>query len=186
MPEKKAQDYLCSRIRIWYAAWVERLSEDQGLQAMVKVSEGFSYKEQRVQPYKLKQGGHRSWFTLAEALQTDEIERRRIQFYKEVSTQWMTAQGVNVLDMCELNEACLPARENRENGRTKILSYFKKNISVPRPCFPKAPSGFEWGSGKRSARFERKPATTRAATLFTNKRRPVCMKYVNRNVLSEF
>ena len=135
---------------------MERLSADKGFQAMVKVSECFSYKNQTVERYKVAQGGQRPWHTLAEALQGDEIERRRIQFYKEVSTQWMTAQGVNVLDMCELNEACLPARENRENGRTKILSYFKKNISVPRPCFPKAPSGFEWGSGKRSAHFERK------------------------------
>ena len=122
---------------------------------MVQVIEGFSYKNNRVQPYKLAIGGYLPWFTLPEALQGDEIERRRIQFYKGVSTQWMTAPGVNVLNMCELNEACFPVRENQENGRSKILSYFKNNISIPRPCFPTAPSGFQWGSGRQSARSDR-------------------------------
>ena len=36
------------------------------------------------------------------------------------------------------------------------MSYFKNNISIPRPCIPTAPSWFQWGSGRQSARSDRK------------------------------
>ena len=143
-----AYEHLCSRLRLWKNNWINRLTAEHGLQAMVKVSDGFKYKDGKVQPYRAAQGGHRPWFTLADALQGDSIERRRIQFYKRIATEWMAGQGVNVLAKCRLNEGCFPERINQENGRSVISAYTIDGIRVQRPCFPSPPEGFQWGSGK--------------------------------------
>ena len=149
--EKKAQAHLCERLRAWYRAWADRLTLPIGCKAMTKVSEGFSYKTGIVKPFQTS-NGPREWQTLAEALQGSPIERSRIQFYKTVAKVWMTSQGVDVLKLCTLNEACFPDRTPEENGRSVIRSYTLDGVPCPRTPFPQPPTGFEWGSGRKTKR----------------------------------
>ena len=144
--EALAHTHMCERLRTWYTDWRDRLHVERGFKSMVRVSHGFSEESGSVKPWKNRP----SWPTLAEALQGGDLERRRIQFYKKVATQWMTAKGVNVMSMCSLNEGCFPLRSKDDSGRSSIHSYNMNGVTCPRPMFPVPPAGFQWGSGKQN------------------------------------
>lgn len=150
-----ALTHLCERLKLWYEGWSQRLTRETGLTAMVKVSEGFSYKAGRVIPWK---GREHMWCTLAQILQGDKNERLRIQFYHEVATHWFTEAGVNVLAMCRLGEPCFPLRDRGHGGRQPILQYTVDSVIYNRPAFPQKPADFHWACGKQEVRGQTQSA----------------------------
>ena len=111
------------------------------LRSMVKVNEDFKLRYNDVVP---KKGREQQWRSLQHLLQGDQTLSLRIQYYKQIATQWMTARGVNVLAMCVLDKPLLPTRSTDPKApcRHPIQGYLVEARQVKRPTFPEPPLGF--------------------------------------------
>ena len=88
--ECDAFDHLMAMLRKWNESYYARLTLEAGHAAMLRVSEGFKLYNGRIEPYANRKD---AWRSLAAVLQGDEHDRKRIQFYKGVATDWMPSKG---------------------------------------------------------------------------------------------
>ena len=141
-------DDLLLRLRGSIQAWHDRLDVAAGLRAMCTVSEGFSYTDRGIVPWRNRQN---LWADLAGVLQQDAATRTRILHYRRVATDWFGSALVDVLSMADASQLCRPLREQSSTApflHGRIVGYTVDSQCQSRPPCPQPPPGFEWGAGK--------------------------------------
>ena len=94
--------------------WLSRLKMASGVKAMCEVSENFRLTEDGP----VLKGGRPTarWKSLAEVLQQDDETRRRILFYREIATQWMEHDSIDVLRNAQPGIPLFPRRASAKRG----------------------------------------------------------------------
>jgi hypothetical protein len=111
---------------------------------MCRVSEGFSYVGEVIQPWKNRMT---IWTDLAGLLQVDASVRRRILYYRSISTEWMLRPSVDALHGAQLGIPRFPVR-----SEGCIVGYADGQDFSRRGDFPAPPDGFTWQTCKRPPR----------------------------------
>ena len=100
---------------------------------MTHVNEGFKVRGSDIMPFT---GREKEWLSLSGVLQGDRNTRLRIQFYKKVATEWMDAEGVNVLRMCTHDKTLFATTRERRHSRKKFwlhgARYLDAQTRIPR------------------------------------------------------
>ena len=93
-------------------------------------------------------GEEREWKTLAQILQGDAADRRKILYFRDVAVGWMEAPDVDVLSRARVDEPCFSTRS-------------AEGFIIGRRECPREPKDFQWETvvlGKvKSKRFEQPP-----------------------------
>ena len=107
-------DALVQSCRERFAEWLTRLTAAPGVKAMCEVSENFRH---TVEGPALKGGRPTArWRSLGEVLQQDDETRRRILFYREIATQWMEHESIDVLRNAQPGIPLFPRRASAKRG----------------------------------------------------------------------
>ena len=125
-----ARNHVKAIIKIYYIDWHKRLTAKNAVQAMLAVCARFKKNSagDGIEPWA---NAVEDWKTLAEILQGDAANRRRILYFRDVAVGWMEATDVDVLARATDGELAITKRDT--DGR----------ILDRRGC-PQAPPGFDW------------------------------------------
>ena len=115
---KRLYAHLIEQRRQHLGAWRKRLHADSAMDAMRKVCTRFKRVGGTLRPWK---GDEKEWKTLAQTLQGDADNRRKILYFRDVAVGWMEATDVDVLSRARVNEPWFSQRRERKTpGPTRV------------------------------------------------------------------
>jgi len=151
----RAREHLITCLRRMYTGWVQRLNVAQGLATMCAVNEGFTYKAGILTARKDRK---KHWLPLADVLQQDVNNRRRIWYYHEVAVEWMQHPHVNALADAAVGKPRLARRsDSRPEALRGVPCHDLNGIvqgydeAIQRPPCPQKPSDLPWSTSVDSA-----------------------------------
>ena len=127
--------------------WKERLCENIAIKAMLQVCTRFKKVSDTITTWK---GSEQEWKTLAQILQGEAEDRRRILYFRSVAVGWMEAKDVDVLSQAREHQPIYSTRDcdgkilcRRECPSSRPISYGTNNCRAIKKvkgmkCHPKS------------------------------------------------